>query len=155
MIGAGLGLASVVVIAVLLFRSLIRLNFSRFFQVTSIILVLFAAGLVAHGVHEFNEAGLIPAIVEHLWDINHILDEKSTLGELFKTLLGYNGNPSLTEVISYSFVLLLSIGQSVQISEHRKRTCPPIRRLFNEKIYFVWPDPDLCHGCLLCDFSAG
>jgi high-affinity iron transporter len=73
----------------------------RFFQVTSIILILFAAGLVAHGVHEFNEVGLIPSIIEPVWDINHILDEKSTVGELLKTLLGYNGNPSLTEVIAY------------------------------------------------------
>jgi len=101
MIGAFLGLTAVVIIAYLLFRSLIRLNLARFFQITSIILVLFAAGLVAHGVHEFNEAGLIPPIIDHLWDINHILDERSTLGELLKTLLGYNGNPSLTEVISY------------------------------------------------------
>ena len=101
LIGAGLGLAAVVVIAVLLFRSLIKLNLTRFFHVTSFILIIFAAGLVAHGVHEFNEAGLIPPIIEHLWDINYILDEKSTLGELLKTLVGYNDNPSLSEVISY------------------------------------------------------
>jgi high-affinity iron transporter len=101
LIGAGLGLAAVIVIGVLLFRSLINLDIKRFFQVTSIILILFAAGLVAHGVHEFNEVGLIPSIIEPVWDINHILDEKSTVGELLKTLLGYNGNPSLTEVIAY------------------------------------------------------
>ena len=62
---------------------------------------MFAAGLAAHGVHELNEAGLIPSVIEHVWDINHILDEKSTLGEFLKTLIGYNGNPSLTEVIAY------------------------------------------------------
>lgn len=101
LIGAFLGLGVVVIMAYLLFRSLIQLNLARFFQITSVILVLFAAGLVAHGVHEFNEAGLIPPIIDHLWDINYILDEKSILGELLKTLLGYNGNPSLTEVISY------------------------------------------------------
>jgi len=105
--GAGLGLAAVVVIAVLLFRSLIQLDLVRSFQVTSIILVFFAAGLVAHGVHEFNEVGWIPSIIEHVWDINHILDEKSTLGGLLKTLLGYNGNPSLTEIISYVLYFII------------------------------------------------
>lgn len=110
LIGAGLGLAAVVVIAVLLFRSLIKLNLARFFQITSFILVVFAAGLVAHGVHEFNEAGLIPPIIEHLWDINYILDENSTLGELLKTLVGYNGNPSLSEVIAYlAYVGIISV----------------------------------------------
>ena len=107
LIGAGLGLAAVVVLAILLFRSLIWLNLSRFFQITSMILILFAAGLVAHGVHEFNEVGLIPPVIEHIWDINPILDEKSTLGAILKTLLGYNGNPSLTEVIAYLFYFLV------------------------------------------------
>ena len=111
LIGAGLGLAAVVVLAILLFRSLIRLNLSRFFQITSIILILFAAGLVAHGVHEFNEVGLIPPVIEHIWDINHILDEKSTLGSMLGTLLGYNGNPSLTELAAY-LIYLLVIGTS-------------------------------------------
>lgn len=111
LIGAGLGLAAAVILGFMLFRSLIRLNLSRFFQITGVILILFAAGLVAHGVHEFNEVGLIPPIIEHIWDINLILDEKSTLGAILGTLLGYNGNPSLTEVIAY-LIYLVVIGVS-------------------------------------------
>ena len=112
LLGASLGLAAVTVVAFLSFKSLIRLNISRFFQVTSIILVLFAAGLVAHGVHEFNEVGFIPPVIEHLWDINHIIDEKSPSGELLKALFGYNGNPSLTEMVAYImyFVILVVTG---------------------------------------------
>ena len=68
---------------------------------TSFLLILFAAGLVAHGVHEFNEVGWIPPVIEHVWDINPILDEKSGVGEILKAMIGYNGNPSLTEIISY------------------------------------------------------
>lgn len=119
LIGAGLGLAAVGVIGVLLFRSLVQLDLARFFRVTSFILVFFAAGLVAHGVHEFNEVGLIPPIIEHLWDINHILNEKSTLGELLKTLVGYNGNPSLSEVIAYLlyFVIIKIAGLKIQHKE--------------------------------------
>ena len=60
-----------------------------------------AAGLVAHGIHEFNEAGLVPPVIEHIWDRNHILDEKSAQGGLLKALFDYNGNPSLTEFIAY------------------------------------------------------
>jgi len=124
LIGAGLGLVTAVVIAVLLYRSLITLDLSRFFQVTSIILVIFAAGLVAHGVHEFNEAGLIPSGIEHLWDINHILDEKSILGELLKTLVGYNGNPSLSEVIAYLlyFVIISVAGFRFSVKSEKKPT---------------------------------
>ncbi|MFB0535004.1 MAG: FTR1 family protein [Anaerolineae bacterium] len=84
-----------------MFAASARLDVRRFFQVTSVLLIVFAAGLVAHGVHELQEAGLLPIIVEHVWDINLILNEKGTLGSIFTSLFGYNGNPSLVEVLSY------------------------------------------------------
>ena len=99
--GAVLGLLTAIVLGWGLFASTINLNLQRFFQVTSLLLILFAAGLVAHGIHEFNEAGIIPAVIEHVWDINHILDETSFTGQMPKALFGYNGNPSLTEILAY------------------------------------------------------
>ena len=107
-VGAILGLVIAGILGWILFASTRRLNVKAFFQVTSVLLILFAAGLVAHGVHEFNEAGLIPPVIEHVWDTNHLLHENSTLGELLQALFGYNGNPSLTELIAYAayFVLL-------------------------------------------------
>ena len=109
--GGILGLAVAVVLGWGLFAATIRLNLRRFFQVTGALLILFAAGLVAHGVHEFNEAGWIPVIVEHVWDINWLLPENSTLGEILKAVFGYNGNPSLTEIIAYiGYFLAIFIG---------------------------------------------
>jgi len=99
--GAGIGILLAALIGWGLFRATIKLNLKRFFQVTSILLIFFAAGLVAHSVHEFNEVGLIPALVEHVWDLNWLLDENSVHGQILKTLFGYNSNPSLTEVFSY------------------------------------------------------
>src|SRR6185436_19797794 len=99
--GTILGLGTAALLSWTLFASTVRLDLRKFFQVTGILLILFAAGLVAHGVHEFNEVGWIPAIVEHVWDVNNFLNEESLAGQLFQTLFGYNGNPSLTEMIAY------------------------------------------------------
>jgi len=119
-LGAILGLASVIVLAILLFKGLLRLNLKNFFKITSLILIFFAAGLVAHGVHEFNQTGLISPIIEHIWDINHILDENSAVGEILKALFGYNGNPSLTEVAAYLlYFVFLWIGNFF-IKQHSK-----------------------------------
>jgi high-affinity iron transporter len=103
--GTILGLGTAVLLGWTLFATTVRLDLRRFFQVTGFLLILFAAGLVAHGVHEFNEVGWIPSIVEHVWDVNAIVDENSVPGQLLKTLFGYNGNPSLTEVIAYFIYL--------------------------------------------------
>jgi high-affinity iron transporter len=95
------GLAAAAVAGWLFFATTRRLNIRTFFRVTSILLILFAAGLVAHGIHEFNEVGWVPSVVEHVWDLNPVLDESSGLGQLLTALIGYNGNPSLTEVLAY------------------------------------------------------
>jgi len=99
--GVVLGLGTSILLGWSLLAATARLNLKLFFQVTGYLLILFAAGLVAHGIHEFNEAGWIPNVIENVWNVNAIIDEKSVLGELLKTLFGYNGNPSLTEIIGY------------------------------------------------------
>jgi high-affinity iron transporter len=105
--GTILGLGTAILLGWTLFATTVRLDLRRFFQVTGILLILFAAGLVAHGIHEFNEVGWIPAIVEHIWDVNAIVDENSVTGQLLKTLFGYNGNPSLTEMMAYFAYLIV------------------------------------------------
>jgi high-affinity iron transporter len=84
-----------------LYRATLRLNIRRFFQVTGLLLLLFAAGLVGHGVHEFIEAGLLPGVVEPVWDVSQLLGEETPVGAMLKALFGYNSNPSLTEALAY------------------------------------------------------
>ena len=99
--GAVLGLALAALIGYLIYATTARLNVRIFFNLTSVLLLIFAAGLFAHGVHEFQEAGVFPTLNAQLWNTNHILDESSTVGEFLKALVGYNGNPSLEEVAAY------------------------------------------------------
>jgi high-affinity iron transporter len=100
-LGALFGLASAAILGWILFATTMRLNLRRFFQITGILLILFAAGLVASSVHEFIELGWIPTIITHVWNLNPLLSENSTLGQILKTLFGYNANPSLTETLAY------------------------------------------------------
>lgn len=106
--GPLLGMVVALLIGWSLFQGAIKLRLGVFFQLTSIILLFFAAGLVAQAVHEFQEARVIPVIVEYVWDINWLIDEKSTLGSILKALFGYNGNPSLLEVSSWLVYVGLS-----------------------------------------------
>jgi high-affinity iron transporter len=100
-LGALLGLGTAVLLGWSLFATTVRLDLRRFFLVTGFLLILFAAGLVGHGVHEFNIAGWIPTIIGHVWNVDPILNENSTFGQILKSLLGYNSSPSLTEVLAY------------------------------------------------------
>ncbi len=110
LIGVLSGIVAAIILGYLMFVTTVRIDLKKFFTVTSTLLILFAAGLVAHGVHELGEAHLIPELIEHVWDINPmvyadgtfpLLHEKGYIGQLLTSLFGYNGNPSLMEVLSY------------------------------------------------------
>jgi high-affinity iron transporter len=118
-VGGALGLVVAIVLGWLMFVAGNRLDVRAFFRVTSVLLILFAAGLVAHGVHELQEAALLPTFIEHVWDVNHLLDEHGTLGTLLKALFGYNGNPSLIEVSSY-LGYLFTVSLATRLSGPRR-----------------------------------
>lgn len=94
------GILIAIVIGYLIFIQGKRVPLKTFFNVTSILLIFVAAGLVSYGIHEFEEASIIP-YYGAIWDINHLLNEKSTLGAFAKGLFGYNGNPSAIETVAY------------------------------------------------------
>lgn len=109
LVGTILGLGTAALLSWTLFATTVRLDLRRFFQVTGFLLILFAAGLIAHGVHEFNEVGWIPSVIEHIWNLDAIISETSLLGQLLKTLFGYSSSPSLTEMIAYFTYLIVVI----------------------------------------------
>ncbi|MDP3449929.1 MAG: FTR1 family protein [Anaerolineaceae bacterium] len=114
--GALLGVITAVLVGVIVFSSAKKLSLSRFFQVTNILLALFAAGLVGLGVHELNELGWVPSVIDHVWNLNPILPEQSTLGQLLKAMVGYKSEPSLTMVIAYfGYYLLLFIISRIRL----------------------------------------
>ena len=108
--GGLLGLVIAVLLGYSVYKGSARLNLRTFFNATSIVLIVFAAGLLAHGIHEMHEAAIIPPVIEHIWDINNILPEQATFGRFLTALTGYNGNPSLVEVIAYAAYLALALG---------------------------------------------
>ena len=108
--GATLGIITAIGIGYLFFVGSRKINLRKFFTISSIFLILISAGLVAHGIHELQEAALIPTLVEHVWDINPavtregvypLLHENGLIGSFLKGLFGYNGNPSLLELLFY------------------------------------------------------
>ena len=120
-LGSIIGLAISILIGLLIFYGIKSINLRTFFKITNIMLILFAAGLITYGIHEFIEAGIINPIIDEVWNIKHILPESfpdgnpatpeflEIIGALLKALFGYNANPALLEVIIYP-LLLVSIG---------------------------------------------
>ena len=80
-----------------------------FFNVSSILLIFVASGMLAYGVHELESAGIIPDY-GRIWDINPpknadgsypLFHDKGNVGSLMKGLFGYNGDPSFIELSAW------------------------------------------------------
>ena len=121
--GAILGIVAAVILGYLLFVASVKISLKKYFTVTSVLLLLFAAGLVSHGVHELQEvwgnleAGEVEEnslgegeTEEVLWDMNPpinsdgsypLLHEEGLIGALLKELFGYNPRPTFAEFVSY------------------------------------------------------
>jgi high-affinity iron transporter len=99
--GGIIGLVVAIAVGYLGYRGSRFINLRVFFNVTGVLLIFFAAGLLAHGIHEFQEAGLFPILQDEVWNTNGVLNEKAGLGSFLKALFGYNGNPKLLEVLFY------------------------------------------------------
>ena len=103
-----------------------RVPLKQFFNVTSILLIFVCAGLVAYGVHEFEEAFYTKDEMKQMeiWDVidkgpvfgfnidnngtpKPLLSDKGAIGQLFKGFFGYNGNPTSTELVSWLLTLTL------------------------------------------------
>jgi len=135
-LGSVIGLGVSVLIGLLTFYGIKTIDLSKFFKVTNVILILFAAGLITFGIHEFIEAGIVNPIIDEVWNIKHILPEAfpdgnpatpawlEIIGSLLKALFGYNANPALLEVITYPSLLLL-IG-FISLKLWKKNSMPSI-----------------------------
>ena len=127
-VGVFFGIVVATVFAYAFFTRGMEVDISKLFKITNVLLILFAAGLVAHGFHELQEAGVAPVVVEEVWDVNPevdsettypLLHEKGAIGGIFKALFGWNGNPSLLEVLAWcgytgGMLFLLSRGSEKQ-----------------------------------------
>ena len=82
-----------------------RINLRRFFNVTGVLLIFVAAGLLIFAVDEFIEAGVI-AKTGVLFDLGGLLPDDSNLGSLLHGLFGYVPDPTLLQGVLYVLYLV-------------------------------------------------
>lgn len=105
LLGAGLGIATAVVLGWLLYRGALRINLARFFAVTGGFLIVVAAGVLSYGVHDLQEARVLPGLDNLLFDVSGVVEPGSWLGTLLKGV--FNFSPATTRVEALAWVLYL------------------------------------------------
>ena len=118
LIGALLGLGLSLIIAYAIFKLGRRLNLGLFFRTIGVILMVFAAGLLADAVQNMQELGWLPFWEGSVWDTSRVLSESSTWGDLFHSLLGYADHPTVLQVVVW--VTYVSVATTLFITRGRR-----------------------------------
>ncbi|MFF4806974.1 iron uptake transporter permease EfeU [Micromonospora chersina] len=95
------GILTAVVLGFLLYRSALRLNLSKFFTWTGALLILVAAGIFKYGVHDFQEAGVLPGLNQHAFDISGALDPSTWYAALLSGMFNITAAPTVLEMIAW------------------------------------------------------
>jgi high-affinity iron transporter len=106
LVGLGVGVASAVVLGVLLYFGAIRINLSTFFTVSGVLLIFVAAGIFKYAIHDFQEAGVLPGLSTHAFDISGVLDPSSWYGAVVSGLFNITPQPSVLEMVAYVVYLV-------------------------------------------------
>jgi high-affinity iron transporter len=101
-IGAVIGLALAVAIGVGIYRGGVRINLTRFFRITGLILVFVAAGLLSTALHTAHEAGWVNSLQGQALDLTWLVQPGTVTGSLLTGMLGLQPAPTIGEALIYA-----------------------------------------------------
>ncbi|MGA5702959.1 iron uptake transporter permease EfeU [Peterkaempfera bronchialis] len=106
LVGAALGLLTAVVLGWLFYRGAVRINLAKFFTWTGAMLVVVAAGVLAYGFHDLQEAGWLPGLHSTLFDISSTIPADSWYGTLLKGVLNFQPDPTALQAAVWALYLV-------------------------------------------------
>jgi high-affinity iron transporter len=126
LLGAALGIATAVVLGYLLYRGAIRINLSKFFTWTGAFLILVAGGVLSYGVHDLQEAGVLPGAHTLAWDVSDTIDPTTWYATLLKGV--FNFSPATTVLEATVWFLYVVPVMTLFLLGARRRSTPAPRQ---------------------------
>ncbi|MEU6405984.1 iron uptake transporter permease EfeU [Streptomyces sp. NPDC046985] len=105
-IGVALGLATAVLLGWLFYRGALRINLAKFFTWTGGMLVVVAAGVLAYGFHDLQEAGWLPGLTHLAFDVSGAIPPDSWYGTLLKGVFNFQPDPTVLQVTVWLLYLV-------------------------------------------------
>jgi high-affinity iron transporter len=100
--GAALGIGIAVVLGWLIYRGAVRINLSKFFTYTGAFLIVVAAGVLAYGVHDLQEASVLPGLHALAFDVTAAIPPGSWYGTLLKGIFNFSPATTWLEAIVWT-----------------------------------------------------
>jgi high-affinity iron transporter len=100
-VGGAIGLVLGSLICLLTYLGLVTIPTRYLFAVTSTLISLLAAGMAAQAIAFLEQANILTALDQTVWNTSWILSDSSYLGRALHTLIGYVDQPTAMQLIVY------------------------------------------------------
>lgn len=90
LLGASLGILAAVALGWLIYRGVVRIDLGKFFAWTGFFLIIVAAGVLSYGVHDLQEAGILPGLHSLAFDVSAVIPPDSWYGTLLKGTVNFS-----------------------------------------------------------------
>lgn len=108
-IGLVIGSISGFIVGVVIYTGLIKLAGKYIFKISTILLILIAAGLASEAAGILTSVGVIEIYRETLWDTSWLIDNNSILGKLLHITIGYDSKPNGMQIIFYFSSIIFTL----------------------------------------------
>jgi high-affinity iron transporter len=120
-LGALLGIATAIVISWLISKGLVRFNLSAFFTWTGLFLILVAAGVLAYGIGDLQEASVIPGWGEPAWSLTGIVPPGSPIDTVLGGIFNFTPEPTWAQVIGWLAYVAVVVSLYLAMLQRRRR----------------------------------
>jgi high-affinity iron transporter len=106
LIGAALGLVTAIVCGWLITKGAVRLDLGKFFTWTGAGLVVVAGGVLSYGIHDLQEAGILPGLDRLAFDVSEQLPPGSWYATLLKGTVNFSPTTTWLEAIAWTLYVV-------------------------------------------------
>jgi high-affinity iron transporter len=131
MLGWIIGLGGAVLLGIGIYRGAVKINLGKFFRYTGILLIVVAAGILAYGIHDLQEAGVLPGLNNLAFDVSAAIPPDSWYGTLLKGIFNFSPNTTWLQAVAwvlYVGIVLTLFLRPVRVPSASPSTAAPATR---------------------------
>ena len=131
MLGWIIGLGGAVLLGIAIYKGAVKINLGKFFRYTGILLIVVAAGILAYGIHDLQEAGVLPGLNNLAFDVSAAIPPDSWYGTLLKGIFNFSPNTTWLQAVAwvlYVGIVLTLFLRPVRVPSAPQATATPAAR---------------------------
>jgi high-affinity iron transporter len=121
--GAALGIGTAILLGWLIYRGALTLNLTRFFTWTGAFLILVAGGVLSYGIHDLQEAGVLPGADTMMFDLSGTIDPEGWVASVIKGV--FSLSPAMSVLSALAWLVYVATTMTLFLGKIRRKQSAP------------------------------